>query len=61
MKGRKLKKSLDFANRENIPYVIIVGEDEVKSGKVTVKDMINQNNFEIDLKNPEKVKEIVKL
>ena len=61
MKGRKLKKSLDFANRENIPYVIIVGEDEVKSSKVTVKDMINQNNFEIDLKNPEKVKEIVKL
>lgn len=61
MKGRKLKKSLDFANRENIPYVIIVGEDEVKSGKVIVKDMINQNNFEIDLKNPEKVKEIVKL
>ena len=61
MKGRKLKKSLDFANRENIPYVIIVGEDEVKSGKVTVKDMINQNNFEIDLKNHEKVKEIVKL
>ena len=61
MKGRKLKKSLDFANRENIPYVIIDGEDEVKSGKVTVKDMINQNNFEIDLKNPEKVKEIVKL
>ena len=61
MKGRKLKKSLDFANRENIPYVIIVGEDEVKSGKVTVKDMINQNNFEIDLENPEKVKEIVKL
>ena len=61
MKGRKLKKSLDFANRENIPYVIIVGEDEVKSGKVTVKDMINQNNFEIDLKNPEKVKKIVKL
>ena len=61
MKGRKLKKSLDFANRENIPYVIIVGEDEVESGKVIVKDMINQNNFEIDLKNPEKVKEIVKL
>ena len=61
MKGRKLKKSLDFANRENIPYVIIVGEDEVKTGKVIVKDMINQNNFEIDLKNPEKVKEIVKL
>ena len=61
MKDRKLKKSLDFANRENIPYVIIVGEDEVKNGKAIVKDMINQDNFEIDLKNAEKVKEIVKL
>ena len=61
MKGRKLKKSLDFANRENIPYVIIIGENEVASGKVTVKDMNNQNNFEIELDNPKKIKKIVKL
>ncbi len=61
MKNRKLKKSLDYANREKIPYVIILGENEIINKKVMVKDMINQNSFEIDLENPEKVKEIVKL
>lgn len=61
MKQRKLKKSLDFANRENIPYVIIIGEDEVAKNKVMVKDMVNGENFEISLDNPENVKNIVKL
>ena len=58
MKQRKLKKSLDFANRENIPYVIIIGEDEVTKNKVMVKDMVYGENFEISLDNPENVKVI---
>ena len=61
MQKRKLKKSLDFANKENIPYVIIIGLDEVAKEKAVVKDMKNQNDFEIDLKNPESVKKFVKL
>ncbi len=61
MKKRKLKKSLDFANHENIPYVIILGEDEITSKKITIKDMLNQERFEINLENLEKIKEIVKL
>ena len=61
MKQRKLKKSLDFANRENIPYVIIIGEDEVTKNRVMVKDMVNKESFEISLENPENVKNIMKL
>lgn len=53
MRGRKLRKSLDYANRENIPYVIILGEDEVKKGEVLVKDMFKQEDFLINLKNIE--------
>lgn len=41
---RKLKKSLDYANKENIPYVIIIGEDEVQKGVVNLKDMKNGNS-----------------
>lgn len=52
LNNRKLKKSLDYANKEGIPYVIIVGENEIESGKAIVKDMINRNDFEIDLDNP---------
>ena len=61
MKQRKLKKCLDFANREDIPYVIIIGEDEVTKNRVMVKDMVNKESFEISLDNPENVKNIVKL
>lgn len=39
MQKRKLKKSLEFANKENIPYVLILGEEEVRSQYCQVKEM----------------------
>ena len=36
----KLKNKLKYANKLKIKYLIIVGEDEIKAGKVTLKDMI---------------------
>jgi len=56
---KKLNKSLDWANRNNIPYVIILGEDEIKSNKIKIKDMINSTNYETELDNIEKIIEIV--
>ena len=38
MTGKRLK-NLDYANKEKIPYVIIYGEDELKSGIIKFKDM----------------------
>ena len=35
----KLKKQLDYANKKAIPYVIVIGSDEVKSGQLTFKGM----------------------
>lgn len=37
--GRKLDKAMNYANNEGIPYVVIVGEDELREGKVVLKDM----------------------
>ena len=34
-----LKKQLEFANRMRYKYAVIIGEDEVKEGIVTIKDM----------------------
>ena len=31
MKNRKMRKALDYANVEHIPYVFILGEDELKN------------------------------
>ncbi|MBW2977856.1 histidine--tRNA ligase [Candidatus Woesearchaeota archaeon] len=39
MSGRNIKNQLDYANSKNAKKVIFVGEDEVKSGMLTVKDM----------------------
>jgi len=35
----KMKKQLDYANKKAIPYVIVIGADEVKSGKLAFKHM----------------------
>ncbi|MDD4382180.1 MAG: histidine--tRNA ligase [Candidatus Dojkabacteria bacterium] len=34
-----LKKNMTYANRLKIPYVVIIGEDEIKAKKYTIKDM----------------------
>lgn len=35
----KMKKQLDYANKKNIPFVALVGENEMASSTVTVKSM----------------------
>ena len=32
---------MEYANRRNIPYVVIIGSNEIAEGKATVKDMRN--------------------
>ena len=35
----KLKKQLEYASRKQIPYVVLVGKDEMENGMITVKDL----------------------
>ena len=56
---KKLNKSLAWANRNNVPYVIIIGEDEINSGKIKIKDMNNSTNYEVDINDINKIIEIV--
>jgi len=37
--NNKLKKQLQYANNNKIPFVVIVGEEEIKSKKYTLKNM----------------------
>lgn len=59
MRNRKLKKSLDYANKERIPYVIIFGENELKNEKFNLKDMINNNEMPISLNNLSEIQAIM--
>ena len=35
----KMKKQMSYANAKNIPFVVIIGENEMKEGKLMLKDM----------------------
>ncbi len=46
----KMKKQFNYANKKQIPFVMMVGEDEITSGKYTLKNMKTgeQNTYAID-------------
>lgn len=47
---RKVKKSMEYANKTGIPFTCVIGSNEVEEGKLSIKDMRNgkQIQFEID-------------
>lgn len=59
MEDKKLKKSLDFANKENIPYTIILGENEIKTNTIKLKNMLENKEDTISLNDIEQIKEII--
>jgi histidyl-tRNA synthetase len=38
----KIGKQIRYADAQHIPYVAIVGDEEIKAGTVTVKDLAAQ-------------------
>ncbi len=38
--GAKIKKQMDYANNKQIPYVILIGSDEMQSGLLSFKNMV---------------------
>lgn len=39
LQGRQMRKQLDYANALGVPYALIIGEEEVKGGKFTLKNL----------------------
>ena len=46
----KIKKQLDYANKKNFDFVILIGEEEVKNDSFILKNMSSgeQNSYRID-------------
>ncbi len=53
----KLKKQLDYADRKNIPFVVLIGSDEIKSGQFSLKNMITGGQQKVSI---DEIIEIVK-
>lgn len=43
----KMKKQMDYANKRAIPYVVIIGEEELAARCATVKDMIRGEQIKV--------------
>jgi histidyl-tRNA synthetase len=46
----KLKKQITYANRRDIPYVVLVGDQEMNSNTYTLKTMLDGSQKTLDLK-----------
>ncbi len=45
----KMKKQMNHANKRNIPFVVLVGEEEVNSNRYTLKNMVSGEQFKLSL------------
>ena len=49
MNHRKVKKCFEWANKNKIPYVTVIGDSEIESGKIQVKNMETGDTLEYSL------------
>ena len=45
----KMKKQMNFANRRDIPFVILAGEEEIREERFTLKNMTSGEQLKLDL------------
>lgn len=55
LSNKKLKAKFKYADKLQIPYVIIIGEDEIKSNKIKFKNMETGEEEEIGIEDLEKI------
>ena len=53
--NKKIKTKFKYADKLKIPYVIVIGEDEISSGKLTLK------NMETGTQEQKEIEEIIKI
>jgi histidyl-tRNA synthetase len=51
----KMKKQFDFANKKQIPFIALVGENEIGAGKIPVKNLQTGEQLQMDLQQIEKL------
>ena len=49
--NKKMKAKFKYADKLKIPYVIIIGEDEIKSGKYTIKNMETGEQQQLEIED----------
>ena len=60
MNKRKVKKALESADKNKIPYVIVLRENEIKTREIEIKDMNNSTNIKVNIDDIDKIVNIIK-
>ena len=56
LNNKKLKAKFKYADKLEIPYVIVIGEDEIAKNKFKLKDMKTGEEKEISMDDIDKIK-----
>ena len=59
MNNKKVKKAFEWANKNNIPFTIVIGENEINTGKIKIKDMNSYKEIEVEINDIQKICEII--
>ena len=59
MNNRKIKRCFEIADKDNIPYVIVIGDNEINTGILKVKNLIKREEFNIDINNISNIKDYI--
>ena len=58
--GRSISKNLDFASKQGIPFVIVLGEKELKAKEFSLKNMQTGKEIKVKFSELEKLKAVLK-
>ncbi|QLG43887.1 histidine--tRNA ligase [Costertonia aggregata] len=58
--GTKIQKQFKYADKRNVPYVIIIGEEELKNNSFAVKNMKSGEQKTYDLTSPDEFIDLIK-
>lgn len=60
MTGKKVKKCFEWANKNNVKYVIVIGENEIKTNTIKLKNMQTGKEEEFDINSIDKIVNAIK-
>lgn len=60
MNNKKVKKAFEWANKNNIPFVTVIGENEINAGNIKIKDMNKSKEIEININDIDNIVKIIK-
>ena len=60
MNKKKVKKCFEWANKNDIRYVIVIGDNEIDSNIINIKDMFKGENVEFDINDIDKIVSFIK-